>query len=129
WYLQILRSSTQWFAAFSLIFNLFGHGKTAIKASFGLFTFTPGQDLAGNALDNQLRSAIYNWNGMLPMAAPADLRACIAAKACSLNSAPNLTQTAISSNLDLPKFFDYTVGVDHELVRDFNLRFNFVRKI
>ena len=39
------------------------------------------------------------------------------------------TLPSIDPNLNLPKFFDYTVGIDHELVRDFNLRFNFVRKI
>ena len=50
-------------------------------------------------------------------------------RARSLNTSPNLTQTPISSTLDLPKIHDYTFGVDQELVRDLNLRFNFVRKI
>ncbi len=113
----------------SFIYDMFGNGKTAVKGSFGIFTFNPGQDLASNVLDNNVRSTIYNWNGMLPMATPADLRACLAANACSVNSRPNLALPTIASNLDLPKIFDYTFGIDHELVRDFNLRFNFVRKI
>jgi len=113
----------------SLIYDVFGNGRTAIKASWALFTYNPSYDLASNALDNQLRQTVYNWNGMLPMATPADLRACLASNGCSLNSSPNSTITGISPNLDLPKIWDYTVGIDQQLFRDFNLRFNYVRKI
>jgi Carboxypeptidase regulatory-like domain len=114
---------------FSFIYDVFGDGKTAIKASYGLFTWNPSYDLSGNALDNDYRTATYNWNGTLPMASPADLSACIAAGGCSLQSAPNLTQTRIDPNLELPKTHEYTFGIDQQLYGDLGVRFNFVRKI
>ena len=86
-------------------------------------------DLADNALDNGYRTATYNWNGTLPMSTPADLRACLASLGCSLQAAPNLTQTRIDPNLKLPRTHEYIVGIDQQLFADWALRFNFVRKI
>jgi hypothetical protein len=94
-----------------------------------MFSWNPSFELADNALDNQYRTATYNWNGTLPMSEPAHLSACITAGGCSLQSAPNLTRTRIDSNLDLPKTHEYTLGLDQQLVADLGIRFNFVRKI
>jgi hypothetical protein len=113
----------------SFIYDLTGSGRTAIKASYGLFAWNPSFDLAENALDNGYRTATYNWNGTLPMSTPGDLRACLANRGCSLQAAPNLTQTRIDPNLKLPRTHEYTAGIDQQLFADWALRFNFVRKI
>jgi Carboxypeptidase regulatory-like domain len=120
---------------FSLIYDVFGDGKTAIKASYGLFAFNPSYDLAGSALENGTKSAVFNWNGMLPINTPDALRACLAATgpnsghACSLNSAPSLLRPAIDPNIKLGYTHEYTIGLDQQLWSDFNLRANFIRKI
>jgi hypothetical protein len=114
---------------FSFIYDIFGTGRTAIKASYGLFSWNPSFELAGNALDNSYRTATYNWNGTLPMSQPSHLRACLASAGCSLQAAPNLTRTRIDPDLKLPRTHEYTFGIDHELVTDFMVRANFVRKI
>lgn len=113
----------------SFIYDLTGSGRTAIKASYGLFAWNPSFDLADNALDNGYRTATYNWNGTLPMSTPSDLRACLASRGCSLQAAPNLTQTRIDPNLRLPRTHEYTAGIDQQLFEGWALRFNFVRKI
>ncbi|MBI4474517.1 MAG: hypothetical protein HY646_17740, partial [Acidobacteria bacterium] len=119
----------------SFIYDLFGNGRTAIKASYGLFSWNPADDLSAQALDNNYRTATYNWNGMLPMSTPAHLRACLAApgpnsgRACSLQAGPNLTRTRIDPNLKLARTHEYTAGIDQQFGNDWLVRFNFVRKI
>jgi hypothetical protein len=112
----------------SFVYDLFGNGKTAIKGSYGLFTWNPSFELAGNALDNEYRTATYNWDGRLPMSEPAHLSGCITAGGCSLQSAPNLIDTRIEG-LKLPMTHEYTLGIDQQLITDVGLRFNWVRKI
>jgi len=120
---------------FSMIYDVFGNGKTAIKASWGLFSFNPAEGLSAAALDNGDKSITYNWNGMLPVNTVAGLRACLAApgpnggRACNVQSAPNLLRPVVDPNVKLGYTHEYTLGLDHELFTDFNLRFNFVRKI
>jgi hypothetical protein len=119
---------------FSVIYDVFGNGKTAIKASYGLFSFNPSYDLAESALENGSKNAVFNWNGMLPINTPAALRACLATPAgtgfaCSLNAAPSTTRPAIDPDIKLGYTHEYTIGLDQELFRDFNLRANYVRKI
>lgn len=113
----------------SFIYDVFGTGRTAIKASYGVFAFNPAEGLAGQAQDNALRSATYNWNGTLPMSTPAHLRACLANRGCSLQAGPNLTQTRIDPNLKDGQIFEYTAGIDQQLFGNWAMRFNFVRKI
>jgi hypothetical protein len=114
---------------FAFVYDIFGTGRTAIKASYGMFSWNPSFELAEDALDNEYRTATFNWNGTLPMSHPSHLRACIAAGGCSLQSGPNLTETRIDPNLRLPKTHEYTAGLDQQLFDDWALRFNFVRKI
>lgn len=121
--------TTNFVPRISLIYDVFGNGKTAVKASYGIFVFNPSYDLADNALDNEMKTTIFNWNGMLPVNTPAGLRACLNSGGCTLNSAPNLATTEIDPNLKLPTIHEYTFGVDQQIWGDWNLRFNFVRKI
>jgi len=121
---------------FSMIYDVFGNGKTAIKASYGLFSFNPSYDLAGSALENGTKTAVYNWNGLLPINTPAALRNCYFVAvgpnnghACSLQTAPSLLRPAIDPNIKLGYTHEYTIGLDQQLFGDFNLRANYIRKI
>jgi hypothetical protein len=113
---------------FAVIYDLFGDGHTAIKASYGRFSQNPADNLAGQGLDNNLRSATYSWNGTLPFTVDY-LRSCIANKTCSVISQPNLTQTRIDPDLRNSYVTEYTFGLDQQLFPDWNLRVDFVRKI
>jgi hypothetical protein len=113
---------------FALIYDVFGNGNTAFKASYGRFSQNPADNLAGQGLDNGLRSATYSWNGTLPFTVDY-LRSCMANKTCSIITQPNLTRTRIDANLRNSYVTEYTFGIDQQLFPDWNLRVNFVRKI
>ncbi len=113
---------------FALIYDVFGNGHTAVKASYGRFSQNPADSLAGQGLDNTLRSATYSWNGTLPFTVDY-LRSCMLAKTCSIITQPNLTQTRIDPNLRNNYVSEYTFGIDQQLFPEWNLRFDFVRKI
>ncbi len=103
---------------FSLIYDVFGTGKTAIKTSYGRYTHNPGEELAKqiNPMVPSLKR--YNWDGILPF-----------------NPAGKTPVSVIGGrdrdvdpNLKYPYTDEYTFGLDQELMQDLSLRVNFVRK-
>ncbi len=113
---------------FAIIYDVFGNGKTAIKASYGRFSQNPADNLAGQGLDNGLRSATYSWNGTMPFTVNY-LRTCLTNASCRIITSPNLTQTRIDPSLRNSYVTEYTFGIDQQLLTDWNIRVNFVRKI
>jgi outer membrane receptor protein involved in Fe transport len=75
----------------SLIYDLFGNGKTAIKASYGRFSINPADTLADDLQINEVRTATYTWNGTMPFT-PDYLRSCLKDTSCSVLSQPSLAQ-------------------------------------
>jgi hypothetical protein len=119
----------------AFVYDAFGNGRTAIKGSFGRFSYNPADTLAGFANLNappggagSPRSATYTWDGTLPFT-PAYLRSCLASGKCTNVSRPNLTFPALSANLQNSFTNEYTGGLDQQIAKDWNLRVNYVRKI
>lgn len=113
---------------FAFVYDVFGNGRTAIKASYNRFSFNPSFDMADQALLNQRRNSVYSWNGTLPFT-PAYLRSCLANGTCRILDPAQINRTRIDPNLKNAHIDEYTFGVDQALWGDWNLRFNFVRKI
>ena len=113
----------------ALIYDLFGSGKTAIKASYGRFSNNPAEGLSSTAQDNSVRTATYSWDGTLPFT-PDYLRTCLRTTACRIISDPgNVAVTRIDPAIRNSYITEFTVGLDQQLFKDWNLRFDFVRKI
>ena len=113
---------------FALIYDVFGTGRTAIKASYSRFSNNPAEGLSSTAQDNDLKTATYSWNGTLPFTVDY-LRSCIRNGSCRIITQPTLTLTRIDPNLRNSYITEFTFGIDQQLFTDWNLRFNFVRKI
>ncbi|MBI4472555.1 MAG: TonB-dependent receptor, partial [Acidobacteria bacterium] len=113
---------------FAMVYDVFGNGRTALKASYGRFSNNPAEGLSSQAQDNAIRSATYSWNGTLPFTVDY-LRSCMRSGACRVITQPNLTLTRIDPNIRNSYITEFTVGIDQQVFTDWNLRFDFVRKI
>ncbi|MBI4471850.1 MAG: TonB-dependent receptor [Acidobacteria bacterium] len=113
---------------FSFVYDIFGDGNTALKASYGRFSWNPSETLSSDANDNGGKTAIYTWNGTLPFTVDY-LRSCMADGSCRILSRPNLTLTRIDPNLKNAHITEYMVGLDQQVFGDWQIRANWVRKI
>src|SRR5262249_25458827 len=106
----------------SLAYDLFGNGRTALKASAGKYSWNPSFSLASSANPNRGATYTYKWDGS-PITA-----AYIKANGQSLFSTSSVpTSTTIDPNLSNSWTDQYTVGIDHQLVPDLGVRVNYVR--
>ncbi len=117
---------------FSLIYDVFGNGRTALKASYGRYTFEVGggssSGLSSDANPMALTVSRYNWDGTFPAAN------CYLTN-CAFNPAGRTPVSVaggrnrdIDPNLKFAYSDEYTAGLDQELMTDVSLRLNFVRK-
>jgi len=103
---------------FSLVYDVFGNGRTAIKASFGAYTSNTSVVIAEQVNPIFRTRRRYQWDGTLPYV-PDPSRLVLTEGGANRTMDPNLK---------LPKTIEYTAGIDQEVMRDMTLRFNFVRK-
>ena len=109
-------------------YDVFGNGKTVLKANYGFFRFSPGVGLADNANPNQsTKSVTYGWtdNKVCP--------GCIAGDGV-YQVGEEGTQTAnslggsvfVDSNIKQPYSNQLNLSVERQVVEDLGARVGFV---
>jgi hypothetical protein len=115
-------------------YDVFGDGKTAIKASAGKYSWNPSFSLASSANPNRGGTYTFKWLidpatgiGVLPIT-PAYVAAHAKDPGFFVSSSVP-TSTAVDPNISNSWTDEYTAGIEQQLINDLGLRFNFVRKI
>ena len=109
----------------SVVYDLFGAGRTAIKVAYGRYTYNAGTMTNANSMMagfvNPMAKTTkrYRWDGTLPFVPdPSQL--------ISTTGGPN---RSLDPNLKLPYTDEYVAGIDQQFMQDMTLRFNYVRKL
>jgi hypothetical protein len=109
----------------SIVYDVFGTGRTAIKAAYGRYVYNAGTMTNANSMMAGFVNPMarttrrYRWDGTLPFVPnPANL--------LSTSGGPNRT---LDPNLSLPYTDEFVAGVDQQLLSDTTMRFTFVRKL
>jgi len=102
----------------SAVYDVFGNGRTAIKASYGVYTFNTSVDIASNANPISLTKKRYIWDGTLPYVPDPS----------KLVLTTGGSNRSMDPNLKLPRVTEYTAGIDQQVAQDMTVRFNFVQK-
>ena len=120
--------------------DVFGNGKTVIKASFGMFGDTMGDSFAATFNPNALVTSTYKWNGPCIQtgfdnvsynnsscdASPATL-AGLKPSSPNFISAVGGVNELINPNLKQDKIYEYALRFDRQLVPNLALTFGYVR--
>ncbi|MBI4473616.1 MAG: TonB-dependent receptor [Acidobacteria bacterium] len=107
---------------FSLVYDLF-RTKTAIKLNWGRFYENTSHSIASDVNPVATITNRYDWNGVWPLTA-ARIRALPPLELGRPGSPVPVDPDLTNAYAD-----DYTVGIEHELYRDFGLNLTFVRKV
>jgi len=112
----------------SLVYDVFGSGRTAIKLAFGRYVYNAGSitngasTLAGFVNPMSLTTKRYrwgDWDGTLPFVpGPSNV----------LVQTVGGVNRRLDPTLELPYTVEYMGGIDQEITRDMTARFTFVRK-
>ncbi len=113
-----------WVPRFAISYDLFGNGKTAFKASGGKFSWNPSTDIAGNANPNVNPTYTFKWDGTLPITQSYILAARPAFQSQSVSQSQVIDPNLTNSWTD-----EYTAGIDQEVIKNFGVRVNYVRKL
>ena len=107
----------------SLVYDVFGDTKTALKASYGRFSELTSFRVAqwGNPNSNPVTTR-YAWDGTLPITHELIANSNIE----RIFGTPNPAE--VDPNLTNQYTDEYTARIEHELFRDFALNAGFVRK-
>jgi hypothetical protein len=109
----------------SLVYDLFGTGRTALKLAYGRYSYNAGTMTNANSMMagfvNPMARTVkrYRWDGTLPYVPnPANLL-----------STQGGANRALDPGLELPYTDEFVAGLDQQLMADTTLRFNYVRKL
>ena len=109
----------------SIVYDVFGTGRTAIKGAYGRYVYNAGtmtnanSMLAGFVNPMAKTTRRYRWDGMLPFVPdPSQL--------LSTSGGPNRT---LDPNLKLPYTDEFVAGIDQQVMDDTTVRLMFVRKL
>jgi len=109
----------------SLVYDMFGTGRTALKLAYGRYSYNAGTMTNANSMMagfvNPMARTVkrYRWDGTLPFVPnPANL--------LSTQGGANRT---LDPDLKLPYTDEFVVGLDQQLAASTTLRFNYVRKL
>jgi len=109
----------------SVVYDMFGTGRTALKAAYGRYSYNAGTMTNANSMMagfvNPMARTVkrYRWDGTLPFVPnPANL--------LSTQGGANRT---LDPDLKLPYTDEFVVGLDQQFMKDTTLRFNYVRKL
>ncbi len=100
---------------FSVVYDLWGNGKTALKAAFGRYLYTVGTGEPNNVNPNFTLSETYNW---------ADLNGDLQFQRNELGtllSRAGGSLTEYQDGIERPKTNEFSASVDHELIPDLRL--------
>ena len=108
----------------SLVYDVFGNGRTAVKLAYGRYVYNAGSitnaasTLAGQVNPMSLTTIRYNWDGKFPFVPDPS-------KIVSVTGGLN---RRLDPSLKLPDTIEYMGGIDQEIMRDMTARFTVVRK-
>jgi hypothetical protein len=115
-----------WSPRLSLIYDLTGNGRIALKTSYGRYAASgsgvnaASGPVASNVNPNASRTFTYRWNGQIPYVP----------NAADLQSVTGSSRdTRLDPGLEPEGMDEYTAGVDFGLTRDLTIRMNVVRKL
>jgi hypothetical protein len=116
----------EWSPRLSVIYDVSGNGRIALKASYGRYAAAgsgPGAapgPTASNVNPAAITTTTYAWDGSIPyIPNPADFQSVSGGRG----------DRRLSPDLKAAGMDEYTGGVDVGMTRDLTLRFNVVRKI
>jgi len=118
----------RWVPRLSLIYDVFGTGRTAIKASFNEYGYNAGSltnanaTLAGVVNPMALTTKTYSWDPTVTFVAP------YVPDPTRLLSTVGGVNRTLDPHLTLPYTTEYVGGIDQQVTHDMTVRFNFVRK-
>jgi hypothetical protein len=109
-----------WVPRFSIVYDVKGDGKLALKASYGRYRGSGGPG-GSNVNPNTTKTCTYNnWDGSIPYV-PIEAN-------LSGNCSGGFGERTFGPDLDNGYMDEYSGGIELGITRDYLLRFNFVRK-
>jgi len=102
----------------SAVYNIFGNGRTAIKASYGGYENNPSTAIIAGINPVNTTKKKYIWDGTLPYIPDPT----------KLVSTTGGSTAKLDPNLQLPHVDEYTAGIDQQIMKDMSASFTFVRK-
>ena len=112
---------------FAFNYDVFGNTRTSLKASYGRYSENPGVTIASTANPNANTNVLtwrYRWDGRpVSQITPDYVRTLT-----PIETIGQALALAVDPNLKNGYTDEYTAGISHELMRDFGINVNFVRK-
>ena len=116
----------QWAPRFAGTWDLFGDGKTAVKASFGRFNHTPGDEFNEVYNRNGVVTTTYRWRDLNANGDYDPGEVNLNTNGPDFISIASGTTTLVNQDLKNPFTRQFTIGVDRELLPNFAARFNYI---
>lgn len=116
------------------IYDLFGNGKTAVKGSFSVYSDFMSTMYFDTSHPFREWEIFFSWwddNGNGGYDAPGiDSYAWLDGWGKNpLEFSPDYYQKTVAKHIKSPLYYEYTVGLDHTLARDWSVRLKYIHKI